>query len=421
MDTGRPWSPSTQELLLLDGATATNLYPKGLPHGVCVEEWILQHPAAIQELQQEFVQAGSDILYAPTFGANRPRLSRYGHGGEVRDYNLRLVELTRESVSRVSSGRTVRVAGDLSPTGLQLAPAGETTFLELIAAYEEQAAVLNEAGVDLFVIETMMSIPECRAAVLACRKFGKPIFVTVTLTERGTLLYGGSFATALVALQGLGISAFGLNCSTGPDAVPDLIRDARSLASIPLISKPNAGKPNPVRPSQYDLSPSVLPDMMRAILDAGATIIGGCCGTTPAHIAGLRALLDSYTPLPDAASEETPDLVLATDRELFRLEHERIEFTEPLVPELDMADALLDAEDTGADVIRLAVETPEEADEFAENAHFARLPICFCSNSEEALERALLLYHGRCMIDRSCAIPEKTLADLAARYGAVLY
>lgn len=423
MEPGRSQASEPGSLLLLDGATATNLYAKGLPHDTCVEEWILSHPEAIRELQQEFIEAGSDILYAPTFGANRARLAPYGHADKVRDYNLRLAALSLETAGRCSpAGKRVRVAGNLAPTGLPLLPAGELSFSELIAIYDEQASALAEAGVDLFAIETMLSVAEARAAVLACRKYGKPVFVTMALNEHGELFDGGSFAGALVALQGLGIAGFGLNCSSGLESIAESIREIAHFAAVPLIVKPNAGEPNPVLPGAYDLGPASLRALLEQAVDAGATILGGCCGATPAHIAELRALIDGYTPKPAPADhDEVHDILLASDRELFLLDCDRIEFTEPLLPEVDMADDLLAAEEDSTDVILIQIETPEEAGEFADNAHLARLPVCIHSNSEEALELALLSYHGRCMVDRDCAIPEDSLSDIAARYGAVIY
>ncbi len=403
--------------ILLDGATATNLYRKGMPHGVCVEEWVLAHPEAILEVQSAFAAAGSDIIYAPTFSVNRARMARYGHEKDIRDYCSRLVALTRQAAGKA------RVAGDMSPAGLILEPYGDSTFDELVDVYAEQAAALNDAGVDLFVIETMLSLSETRAAVLACRKFGKPIFVTMTLGQHGELFMGGSPAGALVTLQALGITAFGLNCAFGPSQIAEAIRNLKPFAKIPLIAKPNAGEPNPLIPDHYDISPVMMKEAMKEILDAGASIVGGCCGTTPEHIAELRSLLDSYEPsvsCPEKAGQEN-DLYLANENELFSLDNERLELSEPISCQYDMADDLLDAEEENFDLLRIDVETPEEAEEFALNEHMAKLPVCFHSNQEKALERALFLYQGRCMADSHSDIPEDMLKAIAARYGAVIY
>lgn len=403
--------------ILLDGATATNLYQKGMPHGVCVEEWALSHPDAVRQVQSAFVKAGSDILYAPTFSANRVRLDRYGHGGEAADYCRRLVALTREVAG------DALVAGDLSPAGLRIVPYGGTSFDEAVRMYDEQAEALAQAGVDLFILETMLSVPETRAAVLACQKYGKPVFVTMTLGEHGGLYTGGSLVSALITFQSLGVSAFGVNCAFGPAQIAGAIRELAPYAAIPLIAKPNAGEPNPILPGQYDIGPLMFKEAMREILDAGASIVGGCCGTTPEHIAALRDLLEEYRdrPLPPPALPKEGEVFLSSENEFFVLECDSTELSAPISCELDMADALLDAADGGCDVLCIEVGTPEEAELFAQNAHMAKLPVCFLASAEEALSRALYLYQGRCMVDRRSSLPEGVLSALAGRYGAVVY
>ena len=163
--------------ILLDGATGSELYKRGMPAGACTEQWVLGHPEALLELQRDYVAAGSQVLIAPTFGANRVRLEQHGIFGQVADYNRRLVELSRQA----AGGRAL-VAGDMAPTGLFIAPFGESSFEELVAIYTEQAAALAAAGVDLFLIETTMTMPEARAAVLACKSVSdRPVWVTFDL------------------------------------------------------------------------------------------------------------------------------------------------------------------------------------------------------------------------------------------------
>lgn len=401
--------------LLLDGATGTNLYLLGMPQGICIEEYILAHKDQLCGLQAEFIASGSDIIYAPTFSANREKLKFFGMQNHVKEINQRLVELTR------SVAGDKLVAGDISPTGLFIEPYGDTTFLELIDIYQEQVDALFAAGVDLFIIETMLSLSEARAAVIACKKYDKPIYVTFTINERGRTLGGSDALTCLTALQGLSIAAFGLNCSFGPDKLVEPIKELRK-ATIPIIAKPNAGQPNPLLANVYDLSPVMMKEEMRALLDAGATIIGGCCGTTPAHIAAMRELLDSYSP-PETMGEEVfqSDIMLCNERQVFALDHDRIEFTDPIVCEYDMADHFVEAEDESFDVLLIEIHTEDDAKQFALNAHIATLPVCFHATNEVALERALLLYQGRCMIDSVSPIEATTLERLAGKYGAIVY
>ncbi|MEG0692099.1 MAG: homocysteine S-methyltransferase family protein [Oscillospiraceae bacterium] len=403
--------------MLLDGATGTNLYLRGMPQGVCIEEWILDHPEVIQEIQSRFIEAGSDIIYAPTFSANREKLGFYGHADKVLELNHRLVALSKE----VAGDKLV--AGGMSPTGLFVEPFGETSFDELVSIYSQQAEALNTAGVDLFVIETMLSLTETRAAVLACRGYHKPIYVTITVNERGKTLSGASAFTCLVVLQELGISGFGLNCSFGPELIGEQLKEIAPFAKIPLIAKPNAGQPNPLLENTYELSPTIMSQMMKEVLDAGATIIGGCCGTTPDHIREMRKLLNSYHHDEENKPyrEQANDMLLANETEIFALDNDRIEFSEPIYCEFDMADTLLSCEEESFDVIQIYLETIDEALQFSLNSHFAKLPICFHSSSIAALERALYLYSGRAMIDCQCPIERDELNQLAKKYGAIVY
>lgn len=420
MDNDCPRCSAELEPRLLDGATGTNLYVAGMPQGVCVEKWILDNPNAIMKLQAEFVKAGSDIIYAPTFGANREKLKFAGLEDKVFEVNKQLVELTK-SIAKRENGSYVLVAGGLSPTGLFIEPFGDTTFDELVSIYREQAEALWEAGVDLFVIETMLSVAEARAAVIACRDFCKPIYVTVTINERGRLLSGGSPLTALITLQDLGISGFGLNCSFGPSIITQQLKELVTFANVALIAKPNAGSPNPLIPNVYELSPIVMAAMMEEALDAGARIIGGCCGTTPEHIKAQRELLHNYIPKPIQMHKPNHDLMLACENEVFALDNDRIELSPPVICELDMADVLLSLCEESYDVALIVLENEEDAYSFALNAHFAKLPVCFKSESAAALSRALFLYQGRAMVDRDCNLDENELKKIAAPYGAFLY
>ena len=208
-------------------------------------------------------------------------------------YNRRLAALTREA----AGGRAL-VAGDMAPTGLFLPPLGDASFRQLVDAYAQQVAGLEEAGVDLYVIETMISLSDARAAVLAVRAVtDKPIFVTFACDGNGRSISGTDITAALTALQDMGIDAFGLNCSTGAQMLPQL-RRLRAHARVPLIAKPSAGLPVMVDGrAVYDCPPEAFAACVPAMLDSGVMIFGGCCGTTAAHIAALhRALYGGEMP-----------------------------------------------------------------------------------------------------------------------------
>ena len=229
------------KILILDGATGTNLMNAGMPLGVCPEKWILEHPQIMFDLQVAYLNAGTDILYAPTFTCNRIKLNEYGLADDLEDMNRRLVELSKEAVKAAGHGL---VAGDITMTGEMLYPMGKLKFEELVDVYKEQIKVIDESGCDLLVVETMMSLAETRAAVIAANEVSDlPIIASLTFNEDGRTLYGTDPVTAVNVLQNLGVAAIGVNCSTGPDKMVELVRQMKSIAFIPVFAKPNAGMP----------------------------------------------------------------------------------------------------------------------------------------------------------------------------------
>ncbi len=271
--------------LILDGATGSNLQKAGLPSGVCPEAWILEHPQALIDLQRQFVEAGSNIVYAPTFTGNRIKLAEYDLQDKLKEINTGLVQLSKEAVA----GKAL-VAGDITMTGRQLAPLGDMDFEELIDVYKEQISALAEAGADLLVVETMMSLQECRAALIAAKETcDLPVMVTMTFESDGRCLFGTDAETAMVVLQSLGADAVGANCSTGPKEMAKVIVAMKKVAKVPVIAKPNAGLPKLDADGNtvYEMTPEAFGEQMKYVIEAGATIVGGCCGNTPEHIGKL--------------------------------------------------------------------------------------------------------------------------------------
>ena len=277
-------------VILLDGATGSNLRAAGMPVGVSTEAWVYDHPEVILELQRAYVDAGSDIIYAPTFMANRIGLQMHGIENRLRELNTGLVKLSKQA----ADGRA-RVAGDITTTGKPLEPIGTLTYQMLYDLYREQAEALAEAGADLLVAETMMTIEECACAIEAARSVcDLPVMCSLTMEADGHLLFGGSAAEAVETLQAAGATAVGLNCSVGPDQLEAVVRGMKAVAEVPVIAKPNAGLPvmDDKGQAHYSMGPEAFAEAMLRLIDAGASVIGGCCGTTPAHIRALRDRLN---------------------------------------------------------------------------------------------------------------------------------
>ena len=204
----------SKNYIYLDGATGSNLVKAGMPSGVCPEQWILEHREIMLALQKEYVLAGADIIYAPTFTANRIKLSEYGFQGQLEAMNRELVSISKEA-AETATGRRVYVAGDLTMTGEQLAPIGNLELEKLIGIYKEQILALVQAGVDLLAVETMMSLAEVRAALIAAKEVCElPVMVTMTFETGGRTLYGTDAKTAAVVLESLGACAVGDRKST---------------------------------------------------------------------------------------------------------------------------------------------------------------------------------------------------------------
>lgn len=393
--------------LILDGATGTQLQKRGFTGAECAEKWILEHPDGILEIQRAYVAAGSNVLYAPTFGANPIKLAQHGLGDKVEEYNLRLVALTREA-----AGEDALVAGDMSPSGVFLAPMGNVAFEELTEAYAKQAAALERAGVDLYVIETMMSLSDARAAVLAVRSVSdKPIFVTFTCDGSGRTLTGTDVTAALAVMEGMGVTAFGLNCSAGPEEMLVQLKRLGETAGIPLIAKPNAGLPRMEDGKTiYHCPPEEFTAVVEEMAGAGVMVFGGCCGTDEAHISVLREKLAAVR----VEKKSGAARLCATERDVFPVDMDG-DFLDAVFCDEDLGDNIEDAQEDGDGVLVLELSDEEGLEYFAECQWQIRLPLCFACEDEVILEKALRLYQGRALYRGG--LGEEALRPLAEKYG----
>ena len=274
--------------VILDGATGSNLRASGMPVGVCTEQWVLEHPEVLQNLQRAYVEAGSQIVYAPSFSANRLSLSMYALEDQLAAMNRALVQLSRDAV-----GGRAYVAGDMATCGKPVDVEGGVRYEELIEVYREQAQLLVDAGVDLIGLETMMGVTECSAAIEAIRSVcDLPVMCTLTLDAVGAAYFDGDAELAAQTLPALGADAIGVNCGQGPELYVSVIQRMRAHTDLPLIAKPNAGLPviQSDGSAVYGMSPGKFAREMEKLKKAGAGILGGCCGTTPEHIRMLKEI-----------------------------------------------------------------------------------------------------------------------------------
>ena len=398
--------------LILDGATGTQLQKRGFTGDQCAEAWTLAHPDVMIDLQRAYVESGSQIVYSPTFGANRVKLESHGIFGKVEEFNAQLVALSRRA-----AGDRALVAGDISPTGLFLYPLGETTFEELFEIYTEQAAALEKAGVDLFVVETMVTLAEARAAVLAVKSVSrKPVFVSFSCDENGKTLTGTDMTAAAAVMQGMGIAAFGMNCSTGPKEMLPQLKRLHGHAQVPILAKPNAGLPE-VEHGQtvYRCTPVEFAALAGDMAAAGVSIFGGCCGTGPEHISALAQAARGFS-APPSAIQFADLLPCSTEKLPFYLDPDT-----PIGKVLSCTDALEDdliEACASSEVVAVAIDSKEELQLFADCQHLATKPLCIVCDDAALLEQALRQYQGRALYEGS--LPDEVLMPLTQTYGLII-
>lgn len=423
--------------IVLDGATGTNLMAAGMPIGVCPEAWVMEHQDVLYDLQSAYVKAGTNIVYAPTFTGNRIKLEEYGLEDRIEEINTELVRLSKRAVD----GKAL-VAGDMTMTGKQLFPLGDLMFEELVDVYKEQASILDHAGADLFVVETMMSLQECRAAVIAIKEVSDlPIMVTLSYNEDGRTLFGTPPETAVVVLQSLGVDAIGINCSTGPMEMVELVEKMAQYSTVPILAKPNAGLPElEDDKTVYKMTPQEFADAAVALVNAGASIVGGCCGTTPEHI---KALSDAVRELPIRKPLERHRRILASERKNVEIDldggfivvGERINPTGKKKLQAELKEGKLDLvrqmameqEENGAKIldINMGMNGIDEKEMMKsviyEISSTVDCPLCIDSSHVDVIEEALKIYPGRALINSISLESEKIekLLPVAAKYGAM--
>lgn len=435
---------SKDHILYLDGATGSNLVKAGMPSGVCPEQWILEHQDVMLQLQKDYVQAGTNILYAPTFTANRVKLAEYHLEKNMTSMIRDLVAISKKAAES-TPGHPVYVAGDLTMTGEQLKPMGKMELETLIDIYKEQILCLVDAGADLLVVETMMSLAETRAALIAAKEVcDLPVIATLTFEADGRTLFGTDAKTAAIVLESLGASAIGANCSTGPAQMESIISEMVSHTRIPVIAKPNAGLPflDENGTTCYNMEAEEFAEEMEVLVNAGATILGGCCGTTPEFI---RQIHERFGTDAKVAASRRPDGIryLSSERithsfgldDGFFVVGERINPTGKKALQAQLREGSFEkviqfAEEQdacGAKVLDINMgmsgidEKASMLRALEEVSGVTNLPLSLDSSYVEVLEAALRNYPGRALVNSVSLETEKfeKLLPIVAKYGAM--
>lgn len=426
----------SQKILILDGATGTELVKRGMPAGVCPEKWILENPEAIRGVQGAYSNSGSDIVYVPSFGANRVKLAEFGLENSLETMNMQLAALSKSAVP----GKLA--FGDIAPTGKFISPFGDTSIDEAIDIFKEQASALVKGGVDGFAVETMMDIQEARAAVIAIREVSDlPVIVSMTFNSDGRTLTGNTAVSSLITLQALGIDAFGCNCSTGPADMLKVIKSLKPYATVPLFAKPNAGMPQLIDgKTVFGMKPDEFGSFMPAFAEAGVNLFGGCCGTTPDHIKAAADIAIKHKPL--MPSRKYISAVSSARKVYFpsmsgpmTIIGERINPTGKKQLQAELREGKMNivrqfaTEQTanGADILDVNMGL-SGIDEKAmiltavhTVTHSSDLPLCIDTTNPDVMEAALRLYPGRALVNSITAEKDRIerMLPIAAKYGAM--
>ncbi len=421
-----------EKIIFFDGGLGSQLIKKGMKPGESPEAWNIERAEVLCDIHKSYFEAGADIVMANTFGANRIKLEGLKYSVE---------EVISSAIKNAKSAGNGLVALDIGPTGKLLSPLGDLDFEDAVSAFAEMVKIGAKAGADVVCIETMSDMYELKAAVLAAKEnCDLPVFATVVFDEKGKLLTGGDVASVVAMLEGLGVDALGVNCGLGPVQMKEIVREMLAVASIPVIVNPNAGLPREENgETVYDIDADTFAKTMREIAEMGAYGIGGCCGTTPEHIAKTVALCKDIKPKP---IEKKNRCVVSSYSKAVVIDEKPVIVGERINPtgkkrfkealKNDDIDYILNEGITqmqnGAHILDVNVGLPEIDEEkclvrvMSKLQEIIDLPLQLDTSNVKALEAALRRYNGKAMINSVNGKEESLSAvlPLVKKYGGVV-
>ena len=437
-------------MYIFDGAMGTMLQAAGLEEGYCPELFNVERPEVVKNIHAQYLQHGSDVITTNTFGACSLKLEDYDLQDRVREINIAAVKVAKEAIAEIKP--SARVAGSMGPTGRFLQPLGNMSFDDIYDTYKEQADALIEGGVDFIIIETIIDVQEMRAALLASldarNEAGKTkedlqIICQFSFSEDGRTITGTPPAVAATIVEAIGADIIGINCSLGPEQITPLIEEIASVTNLPISCQPNAGMPQLInKQTVFPLTAEEMGPLMLAIVDAGASYVGGCCGTTPAHIQSISNAVKAHAPKERAYIE--PKTIITSRTKLLELGHnvkpliigERINPTGRKVLAQELRDGsfirvkrdALDQVEAGADILDVNMgvagmdQTPLMEKAIFELSMLVETPLSIDTLDPAAMEVALKNYPGRALINSVNGEEESIthVMPLAKRYGAAL-
>ena len=402
--------------LIVDGGLGTMLHTRGLAHGEQPDVWNITHPEVLAEVHRAYLDAGAQVVTTNTFGANR---LKFPPGGkyELREVIAAAIHNARAAIQSSPNACSLTpnpyIAFDVGPSGRLLEPLGSLPFEEAVSIFREMGELAAAQGVDFFFIETMTDLTEIRAAMIGLKEAAPevPIFASFSVEESGRLLTGCPPAALAVTLEGLGAAALGVNCGAGPERVKKILPELKKHTTLPIISQPNAGLPV-MRDGQttFELSPEEFARQQLELYEMGASVMGGCCGTTPEHIKAMARLVHGDSGRQIAAPTGA---FISGSRDVVSLPAE-IAAAEIEEDWDDLLDSILDLADEGAQIVAVNVDVPGIAEGIAYIQQQVSLPLMFVSANPACLEAALRRYTGKALVQFSGT---EDIAHLLKKYG----
>ncbi|MEW8998078.1 MAG: homocysteine S-methyltransferase family protein [Thermoanaerobacter sp.] len=424
----------SNRVIVFDGAMGTQLQDRGLKTGECPEYMNITHPEVVFDIHRSYIEAGADVIETNTFGANRIKLAKYGLENEVFNIVTQAVKIAKKA------SKDKPVALSIGPIGELLTPYEDMTFDEAYDVFKEVVIAAERAGADIVLIETMSDMLEAKAAILAAKENSSmKVICTMTFQEDGRTLMGSDPITVVVSLQGLGLDAIGVNCSTGPDKMVSVVEKMSQVSRIPIIAQPNAGMPV-IRDGKtvYDLKPEEFASFFPSLVEKGASIVGGCCGTTPQYIKLVKEAVKNLKPKVKvnkftAVASNTKTVFIGHDYSL-RVIGERINPTGKkklseafLAGNVSLAvEEAIKQQKCGAEILDVNVGVPGVNEEellpkvVSEIQNVVDLPLQIDSTNIKAVEKAIRILRGRPIINSVSAKEEslKEVLPIVKKYGA---
>ena len=404
--------------IVIDGAMGSMLQAAGIELANSAPEYLnIESPQTIIDIHRSYVEAGARIITTNTFGANARKLGK--------DANIE--QLVTAGIECARQAGAPYIACDIGPIGELMEPMGDLSFDEAFDLFAEQAKAGIAAGCDLFIIETMADLLEAKAAVLACKSAGDvPIIATMTFAENGRTLMGTTPQIAALTLDALGVDALGINCSVGPDKLIGFIAEMRKYTELALVAQPNAGLPRLVDGrTVYDVDVDSFIESDKKIIEAGASFMGSCCGTTPAYTAAISALLNDKTPLTssDTTHPFATSVREAVDLSVFDFDTDAFCINEDSNDVEDISDAIFDAADEDAEILVLDIDAMDKStigDAVQEIQSLSALPLCFRGTDEDLLQEALRVYCGAAAVIHPAGQHSDSFVDIVSYFGGML-